>query len=78
MVTSCGVKNNLSFLSQVVPSANVLSQISSLVTLEFLAQVSSEDSLDQPKYKCIVGLDFIEQISRQVEFEVRRYIYDFV
>ena len=62
---------------QVSPSANILSQISSLVSLQFLAAIGSDDSLDMPKYKCIVGLDFIAQIGKQVEFEIHRYLYDF-
>lgn len=39
-------------------------QISSLVTLQLLAQVSHDDQLDAPKYKCAVSMDFICAISR--------------
>lgn len=60
----------------VSPMYNVLSQLGSLVTLQFLAQVG-HDGLDQPKYKCIVGLDFIKQIANQVDLDVHRYLYDF-
>ncbi len=38
---------------------------------------SSDDTLDQPKYKCIVGLNFVEQISNQVDFEIHKYLFDF-
>jgi origin recognition complex subunit 5 len=62
---------------EVAPSANIQSQIATLVTLQFLMAVGSDDVLDQPKYKCNVGLDFISQMSRQVNFEVHRYLYDF-
>ena len=60
-------------------SANVLSQVSSLVSLQFLApsSASAEDGLDQPKYKCTVSLAFVDQLARQVDFEVHRYLYDF-
>ncbi len=34
--------------------------------------------MDQPKYKCIVSLEFIAQISKQVDFEIRHYLFDFV
>lgn len=61
------------------PSANIASQISSLVSLQFLTAVGgADDGLDVPKYKCVVGLDFVTQISKQVQFEIHRYLYDFV
>lgn len=44
----------------------LLVQISSLVTLQLLAQVSHDDQLDAPKYKCAVSMDFICAISRCV------------
>lgn len=62
----------------VSPTANILSQISTLVSLQFLNQLSSEDSLDQPRYKCIASLKFVEQMAREVNFEIKRYLYDFV
>ncbi|XP_033646773.1 origin recognition complex subunit 5-like [Asterias rubens] len=64
--------------SRVAPTANVFSQISSLVTLQLLAQVGHEDQLDTPKYKCTVSLEFIRSIARTVSFDVIRYLYDFV
>lgn len=36
------------------------------MTLQLLAQVSHDDQLDAPKYKCAVSLDFICAISRYV------------
>lgn len=62
---------------EVAPSANIQGQIASLVTLQFLMSVGSDDCLDMPKFKCNVGLEFISQMSRQVGFEVQRYLYDF-
>ncbi|XP_038068907.1 origin recognition complex subunit 5-like isoform X2 [Patiria miniata] len=64
--------------SRVAPTANIFSQISSLVTLQLLAQVGHEDQLDTPKYKCTVSLEFIRSIARTVSFDVIRYLYDFV
>uniref|UniRef100_A0A672G744 Orc1-like AAA ATPase domain-containing protein n=1 Tax=Salarias fasciatus TaxID=181472 RepID=A0A672G744_SALFA len=64
--------------SRVAPTASIFSQISSLVTLQLLAQVSHDDQLDAPKYKCCVSLDFICAISRTVNFEIVKYLYDFV
>ena len=63
---------------EVAPSANIQGQIASLVTLQFLMSVGSDDSLDMPKFKCNVGLEFIRQMSRQVNFDIDRYLYDFV
>ncbi|XP_071485936.1 origin recognition complex subunit 5-like [Diadema antillarum] len=64
--------------ARVAPSANIFSQISSLVTLQLLSHVGHDDQLDVPKYKCTVSLDFIRSISRTVNFDIIRYLYDFV
>uniref|UniRef100_A0A3P8V6K4 Origin recognition complex subunit 5 n=1 Tax=Cynoglossus semilaevis TaxID=244447 RepID=A0A3P8V6K4_CYNSE len=64
--------------SRVAPTASIFSQISSLVTLQLLTQVSHDDQLDAPKYKCAVSLDFICAISRTVNFEIVKYLYDFL
>ncbi|XP_063953065.1 origin recognition complex subunit 5-like isoform X2 [Lytechinus pictus] len=64
--------------ARVAPSANIFSQISSLVTLQLLSHVGHDDQLDVPKYKCTVSLDFIRSIARTVNFDIIRYLYDFV
>ncbi|KAF0029957.1 hypothetical protein F2P81_019062 [Scophthalmus maximus] len=74
--------------NRVAPTASIFSQISSLVTLQLLAQVSHEDQLDAPKYKCAVSMDFICAISREcscfdlssrtVNFDIVKYLYDFL
>ncbi|XP_071960381.1 origin recognition complex subunit 5-like [Antedon mediterranea] len=63
---------------KVSATANVFSQISSLVTLSLLCQVGHDDQLDSPRYKCTVSLDFIQSIARTVSFDIIRYLYDFV
>lgn len=63
---------------KVPPTANIFSQITSLVSLHLLSQVGHEDQIDSPKYKCIVSLDFVKAISRTVNFDVIRYLYDFI
>nr|XP_002740279.1 PREDICTED: origin recognition complex subunit 5-like [Saccoglossus kowalevskii] len=63
---------------KVAPTANIFSQISSLVSLHLVSHVSSDDQLDSAKYKCTVSLDFIRSIARTVNFDVVRYLYDFV
>ncbi|XP_027899138.1 origin recognition complex subunit 5 isoform X2 [Xiphophorus couchianus] len=64
--------------SRVAPTASIFSQISSLVTLQLLTLVSHDDQLDSPKYKCSVSLDFISAISRTVNFDIVKYLYDFL
>ncbi|KAF3859287.1 hypothetical protein F7725_021686 [Dissostichus mawsoni] len=64
--------------SRVAPTASIFSQISSLVTLQLLTQVSHGDQIDAPKYKCAVSMDFICAISRTVNFEMIKYLYDFL
>ncbi|XP_014770006.1 origin recognition complex subunit 5 isoform X1 [Octopus bimaculoides] len=63
---------------RVAPSANLFMQISSLVTLKLLTLVASDDQLETPKYKCLVSLDTIKPIARSVNFDIIRYLYDFL
>ena len=63
---------------KVAPSANILSQISSLVSLKLLAQTAADDQIDSAKYKCLVTFDFIRSLGRQLEFDVVQYLFDFV
>jgi hypothetical protein len=37
---------------------------------------SDMDSIEIPKYKCNVSLDFIRLVSQNVKFEVHKYLYD--
>ncbi|KAK4295591.1 hypothetical protein Pmani_031859 [Petrolisthes manimaculis] len=62
---------------RVTPTANIFSQISTLVTLRLLTQIGGDDQLDSPKYKCVVSLDFIRTIARMVSFDIIRYLYDY-
>jgi len=55
-------------------TAEIQSQVASLVKLQMLTQ-SGED-LDLPKYKCNVTLDFIRQVAKNVRFELHKYMYD--
>merc|ERR1719228_3095163 len=60
---------------QVNPTANIYSQISSLVKLQLLTAVGL-DIMDQPKYKCNVSLDFVRTVAKTVQFDVYKYLYD--
>ncbi|XP_064361524.1 origin recognition complex subunit 5 isoform X3 [Dromaius novaehollandiae] len=64
--------------NRVAPTANIFSQITSLVTLQLLALVGHNDQLDGPRYKCTVSLDFIRAIARTVNFDIIKYLYDFL
>ena len=60
---------------KVTSTAEVQSQVASLVTLQMLTQ--SGDDLDQPKYKCNVSLDFIRQVRTAIHIIKSRYILIF-
>uniref|UniRef100_A0A8C4J3R8 Origin recognition complex subunit 5 n=1 Tax=Dromaius novaehollandiae TaxID=8790 RepID=A0A8C4J3R8_DRONO len=64
--------------NRVAPTANIFSQITSLVTLQLLSLVGHNDQLDGPRYKCTVSLDFIRAIARTVNFDIIKYLYDFL
>ncbi|XP_056605377.1 origin recognition complex subunit 5 isoform X1 [Triplophysa dalaica] len=64
--------------SRVAPTASIFSQIMSLVSLQLLTQIGHDDQLDAPKFKCAVSMDFILAISRTVNFDVVKYLYDFL
>ncbi|XP_066489952.1 origin recognition complex subunit 5 isoform X2 [Tiliqua scincoides] len=53
-------------------------KITSLVTLQLLTLVGHDDQLNGPRYKCNVSLDFIRAISRTVNFDIIKYLYDFL
>ncbi|XP_064454882.1 origin recognition complex subunit 5-like [Ornithodoros turicata] len=59
------------------PSSMIFAQIKTLVSLRLMAQVTADDQLSGPKYKCLVGLDFIREISRTVNFDVTGHLNDF-
>ena len=60
---------------QVNPTANIYSQVSSLVRLQLLTAVGLE-MMDQPKYKCNVSMDFIRTVAKTVQFDVYKYLFD--
>jgi len=58
-------------------SGNILTQLSTLVTLNLLLKVSQDDVIDAPKYKCVVSLDFVVEIGKQVDLDVVQYLYNY-
>ena len=63
---------------KVAPTAHIFTQISSLVTHGLMIKLATADLISSPKYKCIVSLEFIKGIGKTVNFEVPKYLYDFV
>jgi origin recognition complex subunit 5 len=60
---------------QVNPTANIYSQVTSLVRLQLLTAIGVE-LMDQPKYKCNVSMDFVRTVAKTVQFDVYKYLYD--
>ncbi|KAJ9577625.1 hypothetical protein L9F63_005812 [Diploptera punctata] len=58
-------------------TAILLSQMSSLVKLQLLTVVG-DDRIDLPKYKCAVDFEFINTIARNVKFNIRNYLYEYM
>jgi len=63
---------------RVPPSANILSQLSSLVSLKLIANAGSQagESIDAKKFKCCVSLEFIQTICKTIHFDINHYLYD--
>jgi len=57
------------------PTANLLTQVSSLVNLSLLGKVSSDDQLDIPKYRCLVSADFVNMIANNLDFQLEEYLF---
>ncbi|KAG9287059.1 hypothetical protein G9A89_023024 [Geosiphon pyriformis] len=77
------VERLLAIFHSIVPDTDIdadveiQTQISTLVTLRFLARGSSLDKLEVAKYKCNVSYEFIKKISSSLQFEIQHYLYDF-
>lgn len=57
-------------------SSNILSQLSTLITLNLLTKASADDQIDVPKYKCIIPLELAISVGKQVELDVVQYLHD--
>uniref|UniRef100_A0A1Y1LEG7 Origin recognition complex subunit 5 n=1 Tax=Photinus pyralis TaxID=7054 RepID=A0A1Y1LEG7_PHOPY len=58
-------------------NSHLLVQISTLVELRLLAIVSDNSELDNRKYRCCVGLEYIEAVARNVGINIKKYLVDF-
>lgn len=61
-------------------TGNLLMQISNLVRLKYLTFVSGENSVmdGSARLQCTVTLNFISLVGKQVGFNVRQYLCDFM
>lgn len=70
-----------SIIEEKVPlTCNLMAQIPSLVRLKLLSFVSGENNIMEgtARLQCIVSMEFIMQIGRNVGFNVRQYLGDFM
>lgn len=63
--------------SVIINTSNFLTQISSLVSMNLLLRASSYDNLDSLKYRVNVTFDFICQVSRDVDIDIKKYLYEY-
>lgn len=58
-------------------NAVLLTQISSMCNLGLLTLVG-DNNIDEPKYKCCINYEFAMIISKNVGFELQKYLYDYL
>lgn len=65
---------------EVPVTSNLLIQISNLVRLKYLTFVSGENNVmdGSARLQCNVTLDFISLVGKQVDFNVRQYLTDYM
>lgn len=56
-------------------SAEVYSQLSSLVTLGLLSLASGGDNLDAPRYKCMMTYAEVSKVASSLGLQLRNYLY---
>lgn len=61
-------------------TSDLLTQISNLVRLKYLTFVSGENNIidGSARLQCNVTLNFISMVGKQVGFNVRQYLFDFM
>jgi len=62
---------------RVTPSLNIFVQITTLISLKLLTHTGSSAMFQGvPKYRCNASYDLVKSLSRTVNFELGRYLYD--
>eukprot|EP00040_Diaphanoeca_grandis_P042108 m.264207 g.264207 ORF g.264207 m.264207 type:complete len:448 (-) comp54518_c0_seq1:146-1489(-) len=59
-----------------VARTGIDSQLSTLVSLKMIAQVSSTDNLDAPKYKCLMPLAEVKRLALSIEVDLSGFLFD--
>jgi origin recognition complex subunit 5 len=62
--------------AQIPASAEVYSQISSLVTLGLLSLSSGADNLDAPRYKSLMTFNEVAKLASTLDIELGRYLHE--
>ncbi|XP_014259037.1 origin recognition complex subunit 5 [Cimex lectularius] len=56
-------------------TVNLMSQIATLVELKILSKMG-DGCIDKPMFKCLVGFQCVDQVSKTLGFQVKKYIMD--
>ncbi|RKP19371.1 hypothetical protein ROZALSC1DRAFT_29021 [Rozella allomycis CSF55] len=58
------------------PCVDVFEQVRNLVSLRFLIQMNSLEKFDCLKLKCNVSYDYVVKLSKSVNFDISKYLFD--
>lgn len=56
-------------------TVNLMSQIASLVELRLLTKIG-DSSIEKPKYKCLVGLQCVDDVAKTLGFNLKKYLLE--
>ena len=57
----------------------ILSNLKSLKSLQYLQQMNgSYSNIDEPKFKCLLDFETINQISISVDFNLKQYLAEYL
>jgi len=60
--------------TQTLLTADHYTQVASLVSLGMFSVASAAGTLDQTKFRCLAGFEFISQLARDVRLELHKYL----
>ena len=61
---------------EVDSNSSILTQVSTLVTLNLIAKVSADDQIDTAKFKCLVSLEFVHSVADNLAFDLAEYMFE--
>jgi origin recognition complex subunit 5 len=57
----------------------MMNQLTNLCEMQLLERVDNSNvPLEEPKFKCLASFEFIEDIARSMDVEIKKYLYHFV